>query len=69
MNIDRFPLITEQLLAALDHRFPEQTPTLQEPLDRIRERGGERNVVRYLMEVFRAQNPQASPEEGDNVQA
>lgn len=69
MDISRFPAITEQLLAALDHAFPEKTPDITEPLDRIRERGGERNVVRYLRRVFEEQTPISSPDEGADVQS
>ena len=69
MPMDRYPLISEQLLAALNEDFPEKTPTLSEPLERIRERGGERKVVWHLVQVYRAQNPTREPEEGDDVQS
>jgi len=69
MDISRFPLVTEQLLIALDNAFPEKTPDITETLDRIRERGGERKVVRYLRFVFEQQNPITSPDEGADVQS
>ena len=56
MPVERYPALAEQLIIALEEDYPERTPTLSEPLERIRERGGERNVVRHLKEIFRQQN-------------
>jgi HPt (histidine-containing phosphotransfer) domain-containing protein len=40
--------LTDELLTALDALFPEQSPGLDETLDSIRYRGGQRAVVRLL---------------------
>lgn len=40
--------LTDELLSALDVLFPEQSPGLDESLDSIRYRGGQRSVVRLL---------------------
>jgi hypothetical protein len=56
MDQDRFPHIPKDLMEALDQRFPERTPSLKSSLDEIRWSGGERAVVRFLLEQYRRQN-------------
>jgi hypothetical protein len=53
---DRFPHIPKDLVEALDKRFPERTPSLNTSLDEIRWKGGERAVVRFLLEQYSRQN-------------
>ncbi|MFB2563640.1 hypothetical protein [Rhizobium sp. IMFF44] len=52
----RFPYIPKDLIEALDKRFPERTPSLKTSLDEIRWKGGERAVVRFLLEQYDRQN-------------
>lgn len=40
--------LTDEFLKALDTLYPEQTPGLDEPLDSIRYRGGQRSIVRMF---------------------
>ena len=56
MDEDDFPTVPRDLIDALDKRFPEKTPSLTASLDEIRWKGGERNVVRFLLEQHRRQN-------------
>ncbi|WP_448955715.1 hypothetical protein [Labrys neptuniae] len=65
MPVERYPAIPEQLIIALEEDFPERTPDISEALERIRERGGERKVVKHLKEIFRQQN--FPDNEGDDV--
>ncbi|QXV74653.1 hypothetical protein [Rhizobium phage RHEph21] len=53
---DRFPHIPKDLVEALDKRFPERTPSLKTSLEEIRWKGGERAVVRFLLEQYDRQN-------------
>ncbi len=53
---EQFPHIPKDLIEALDKRFPEKTPSLTTSLDEIRWKGGERAVVRFLLEQYRRQN-------------
>ncbi|AGC35541.1 MULTISPECIES: hypothetical protein [Rhizobium] len=53
---DRFPHIPKDLIDALDQKFPERTPSLKSSLDEIRWKGGERHVVRFLLEQYHRQN-------------
>jgi hypothetical protein len=46
--MDDFPPIDPALVDHLDRLFPERTPDLSTPIDRIREMGGERKVIRFL---------------------
>ena len=40
--------INDEALDALDKLFPEKTPDLNEPIDKIRYSSGQRSVVRFL---------------------
>ena len=40
--------IDDEVLDALDKLFPERTPDLNEPIDKIRYCSGQRSVVRFL---------------------
>lgn len=40
--------IDDEVLDALDKLFPERTPDLNEPIDKIRYSSGQRSVVRFL---------------------
>ncbi|SCW77106.1 hypothetical protein SAMN02927900_04768 [Rhizobium mongolense subsp. loessense] len=53
---ERFPHIPKDLIEALDKRFPERTPSLKTSFEEIRWKGGERAVVRFLLEQYDRQN-------------
>lgn len=40
--------MTDELLDALDHLFPEKTPELTDSIDQIRYAAGQRSVIRFL---------------------
>lgn len=40
--------ISDEVLDALDQLFPERTPGLNEPIDKIRYCSGQRSVIHFL---------------------
>lgn len=56
MDSDQLPPIDQALLDALDKLFPERSPTINETIDGLMYRGGQRSVIRFLHEQFARQN-------------
>lgn len=54
--MEKLPVIPEDLLKALDERFPERCPEPSWSEREIWMRVGERNVIRFLKRVFSEQN-------------
>jgi hypothetical protein len=51
-----FPPISKDLLEALEERFPEKSPEKGETERDLIWRGGQRSVVRFLLEQHRQRN-------------
>lgn len=56
MDISDIPAIPEELLAALERRFPEKSADKDDRIEKLMWEGGERNVVRTLRRWFEEQN-------------
>lgn len=54
--MDQLPVVPQELLEALDRRFPERCPEPEWSDREIWIRAGERRVVRFLKRVFEQQN-------------
>jgi hypothetical protein len=50
-----FPLITDEILKAMNERWPERCPELDWDQAKIWHYAGQRSVVRYLNEMFKEQ--------------
>lgn len=54
--MEKLPVIPEDLLKELDHRFPERCPDPSWSDREVWMKVGERRVVRFLQSVFDQQN-------------
>lgn len=52
----KFPPIPKELLEALEKRFQDIAPDLQDSIDSIRFQSGQVSVVRFLRHQFNLQN-------------
>jgi len=55
-NQDKLPVITKELLEALDELFPERTPEINMEPKEMYFRIGQRSVVRFLHQVHKNQS-------------
>ncbi len=56
MDVTGFPLIPQDLIDALDKRYPEVCAEPGQPVDQLMFYGGKRDLVRWLRLVFDQQN-------------
>jgi hypothetical protein len=56
MDNFKFPIIPKELLEALEMRFQDKAPDLQDSNDAIRHQSGQVSVVRFLRHQFNLQN-------------
>lgn len=52
----KFPNIPKELLEALEKRFQDKAPDLQDTIDAVRYQSGQVSVVRFLRHQFNLQN-------------
>jgi len=55
-NQDKLPVITKELLEALDELFPERTPEINMEPKEMYFRIGQRSVVRFLHQAHKNQS-------------
>lgn len=56
MDNSKFPNIPKELLEALEKRFQDKAPDLQDTIDAVRYQSGQVSVVRFLRHQFNLQN-------------
>lgn len=56
MDHFKFPNIPKELLEALEKRFQDKAPDLQDTIDAVRYQSGQVSVVRFLRHQFNLQN-------------
>ena len=56
MDSRKFPPISQELLEALEHLFPDSMPDVSLTAEEIRVRQGEVKVTRFLRQKFEEQN-------------
>ena len=56
MDNFKFPNIPKELLEALEKRFQDKAPDLQDTIDAVRYQSGQVSVVRFLRHQFNLQN-------------
>jgi hypothetical protein len=56
MENNKFPLVPKELLEELEKRFPDRLPNWNEPIEQVRFKTGQVNVVRLLRHQFELQN-------------
>ena len=54
-DLKPIPPFAKSLLESLDERFPEQCASVNQTINEIMFKAGQRSVVRFLMEEFKQQ--------------
>ncbi len=65
MDADAFPPLPLVVLEALEALYPEQEVLTEDTLPELMYRGGQRALVRWLREVYTAQNTPVSEASAD----